>query len=303
MYALAIHGGAGPAAAAPHETDRQALRIGLARALRAGERVLAAGGAALDAVGAAVTVLEDDASFNAAHGAVLCADGSVELDAAIMDGTTLRAGAVALLRQTRNPVQLARRVLESLPHVFLAGPAADQFAAECALAQVGNDYFITAARREQWQRWRAAACAPTDAPQPFGISGTVGAVARDRQGHLAAATSTGGRLGKRRGRIGDSPVIGAGTYANDGCCAVSMTGHGEWFLRTVAAYDLAARLSYLHQPLGLAVDAQLAHLTCLDARGGLIAVDPSGHICTGHNTGVLLYATVREGQAAEIAID
>lgn len=291
MYALAIHGGAGALGAALRDPAQQAaLSSGLMTALQAAERVLQSDGRALDAVEAAVSALEDDALFNAGRGAVLAADGSVELDAAIMEGTTLAAGAATLVRRTRNPVQLARRVLETLPHVFLAGEAADAFAAECGLPQVANDYFITRNRRAQLQD-RA-----TSTP------GTVGAVARDRHGGLAAATSTGGVVGKRPGRIGDSPVIGAGTYADDRDCAVSTTGHGEWFLRTVQAYDIVARLRYGRQPLALAVEEALARLATLDARGGLIAIDAGGQICMRHNTASMPRASVREGEAARVAI-
>ncbi len=304
MYALAIHGGAGALGRAGRDAGYQAaLRAGLAAALQAGERVLQADGSALDAVEAAVIALEDAALFNAAHGAVLAADGTVQLDASIMEGSTLRAGAVALVRHTRNPIRLARQVLGRLPHVFLAGEAADAFAIESGLPQVANGYFVTPERLAQWQQGRLEARQPPSAQPPLPESlGTVGAVARDRHGHLAAATSTGGTSGKRPGRIGDSPVIGAGTYADDSACAVSMTGDGEWFLRTVQAYDLAARLRYARQNLSEAVEAALARLSHLDARGGLIAVDGAGEIRMAHNTGSMPRAAVREGEAPSVAI-
>jgi L-asparaginase / beta-aspartyl-peptidase len=302
-YSLAIHGGAGALGAAAHDPERQAaLRAALTAALRAGERVLQADGAALDAVEAAVVALEDDALFNAGRGAVLAADGSAELDAAIMEGTTLRAGAVALVRRTRNPVRLARRVMEALPHVFLAGEAADAFAAECGLPRVDNDWFIMPERREQLARLGGATPPIPGGAGTVDTVGTVGAVARDRRGRLAAATSTGGTAGKHPGRIGDSPVIGAGTYADDGACAVSTTGHGEWFLRTAQAYDLVARLRYARQPLAVAVEEALARLARLAARGGLIAVDAAGEICMRHNTDSMLRAAVREGHAPGVAI-
>jgi isoaspartyl peptidase/L-asparaginase-like protein (Ntn-hydrolase superfamily) len=298
MYALAIHGGAGALGAAGREHSHQvALCAALTAALQAGERVLTADGTALDAVEAAVVALEDEPLFNAGRGAVLAADGSVELDAAIMEGTTLRAGAVAIVRHARNPVRLARRVLETLPHVFLAAEAADRFAAQCALPLVANDYFVTAERRAQLQ-----AHSGTRGPDLSGPLGTVGAVARDRHGRLAAATSTGGTVGKRPGRIGDSPIIGAGTYADDTACAVSTTGQGEWFLRTVQAYDLVARLRYARQTLPLAVQEALARLAELGARGGLIAVDTAGQICMRHNTETMPRAAVREGEAPSTAI-
>ncbi|HEX4051250.1 MAG TPA: isoaspartyl peptidase/L-asparaginase [Steroidobacteraceae bacterium] len=297
MYALAIHGGAGTLGAAGRDPAHQAaLCAALTAALQTGERVLQADGAALDAVEAAVLALEDDALFNAGHGAVLAADGSVELDAAIMEGTTLRAGAVALVRRTRNPVRLARCVLDALPHVFLAGEAADRFAAQCGLPAVANDYFVTDARRAQLRSRGGTGTAGAD------TVGTVGAVARDRRGHLAAATSTGGTVGKRPGRIGDSPVIGAGTYADDAACAVSTTGQGEWLLRTVQAYDLVARLRYARQPLEVAMERSLARLSSLQARGGMIAVAADGTICMRHNTETMLRAAVRAGEAPSVAI-
>jgi beta-aspartyl-peptidase (threonine type) len=304
MYALAVHGGAGPLGRAEREAPHQAaLRAGLAAALQAGEHVLAAGGAALDAVQAAVVALEDDGLFNAAHGAVLTALGTAELDAAIMDGATLRAGAVALVQRARNPVLLARCVLERLPHVFLAGQAADRFAAESGLTLVDNEYFVTEQRRAQLRERRAEALPPQPAAaDDGGVGGTVGAVARDQRGHLAAATSTGGAVGKRPGRIGDSPIIGAGTYADDGTCAVSTTGHGEWFVRTVQAYDLVARLRYGGQSLEEAVEQALSRLSRLNARGGLIAVDAAGNIRMAHNSDSMLRAAVRESEAPSVEI-
>jgi L-asparaginase / beta-aspartyl-peptidase len=305
LYALAIHGGAGTLPRTlPPERDRE-YRHGLATALHAAQRILEADGTALDAVEAAVSALEDHPLFNAGRGAVLTIDGTIELDAAIMDGSTLRAGAVAQLRHVRNPVQLARRMLEQSPHVFLVGDGAERLAIEWGFSLVDQGYFITDERRGQLaalQDRRAARAAPTatlDEP-PFG---TVGAVARDRAGHLAAATSTGGLAGKHSGRIGDSPVIGAGTYADDRSCAVSTTGHGEWFLRSVQAYDIAARLHYGGQPLRAAVeDAVLVRLRALGAAGGLIAVSADGELATCFNTAAMFRATVRSGESARIEI-
>jgi isoaspartyl peptidase/L-asparaginase-like protein (Ntn-hydrolase superfamily) len=302
MYALAIHGGAGALARSELSAERQQLlRHGLLAALQAGERVLAGGGAALDAVQTAVVTLEDDPLFNAAHGAVLTREGSVELDAAIMDGATLRAGGVARVRRVRNPVSLAREILDRLPHVMLVGTPADEFAAELGLPLVPNDYFITPARRSQL----AAVLTATPGPQPArtDVLGTVGAVACDQRGHLAAATSTGGTSGKRPGRVGDSPIIGAGTYADDRTCAVSATGHGEWLIRTVQAYDIAARLRYGAQSLPQAVeDAVRGRLARLKASAGLIAVDAGGQVAMSHNTETMLRAAVREGEQAVVAV-
>jgi beta-aspartyl-peptidase (threonine type) len=298
MYALAIHGGAGSLPRVPFTSAReQAYRRSLLQALAAGQRLLENNGCALDAVEAAVTVLEDDPLFNAGRGAVLTADGTVELDAAIMDGCDLRAGAAAGIRHLRNPVQLARRILEDASHVFLVGDGAERFAAHSGMALVTNDSLITPERQRQFEAIQGPDVQPLGLDEP--PLGTVGAVARDRNGWLAAATSTGGTAGKRAGRVGDSPVIGAGTYADNHTCAVSTTGHGEWFLRTVQAFDIAARLRYGGATLDAAVsDAITRRLTELGAAGGLIAVDASGQIVFGYNTPLMFRASVRAGEAA-----
>jgi beta-aspartyl-peptidase (threonine type) len=310
MYALAIHGGAGDLPRVPFTTAREdAYRHGLAQALQAGQRLLERGGCALDAVQAAVTLLEDDPLFNAGRGAVLSADGTAELDAAIMDGTDLRAGAVAQVRHIRNPVQLARAVLEDASQVFLVGAGAESFARQAGLGFVDNEYFITPDRRQQLEALKlrqtqrgsrpGAPLQPLDEP-PLG---TVGAVARDAGGRLAAATSTGGIAGKRSGRVGDSPVIGAGTYADNHTCAVSTTGHGEWFLRTVQAYDISARLRYGGYSLASAASEAIGQrLSGLGAAGGLIAVDYQGEIVMQYNTPIMFRASVREGEAAAVHI-
>jgi L-asparaginase / beta-aspartyl-peptidase len=315
MYALAIHGGAGalPRTQLSEQTER-GYRAGLERALAAGQTVLERGGCALDAVEASVVCLEDDPLFNAGRGAVLTIDGTVELDASIMDGHQLRAGAVAAVSHVRNPIQLARRLLEDSPHVFLVGAGAERFAEQAGLARVENAYFITHDRSQQLAalRWRLAQpdigsesaqrrmLAALDEP-PLG---TVGAVARDHAGRLAAATSTGGMNGKRPGRVGDSPVIGAGTYADDASCAVSTTGHGEWFLRTVQAYDIAARLRYGGASLEAAVRASIdERLPKLGASGGLIAVDHDGEIVMRFNTPAMFRGSVRSGEAPEVQIN
>jgi len=310
MYALAIHGGAGDLPRVPFTTAREdAYRHGLAQALGAGQRLLERGGCALDAVQAAVMVLEDDPLFNAGRGAVLSADGTAELDAAIMDGTDLRAGAVAQVRHIRNPVQLARAVLEDASQVFLVGAGAESFARQAGLGFVDNEYFITPDRRQQLEALKlrqtqtgsrpGAPLQPLDEP-PLG---TVGAVARDAGGRLAAATSTGGIAGKRSGRVGDSPVIGAGTYADNHTCAVSTTGHGEWFLRTVQAYDISARLRYGGYSLASAASEAIGQrLSGLGAAGGLIAVDYQGEIVMQYNTPIMFRTSVREGEAAAVHI-
>jgi beta-aspartyl-peptidase (threonine type) len=304
MYALAIHGGAGALPRAHYTAAREAeYRDGLARALDAGRQLLQGEGSALDAVEAAVSSLEDNPLFNAGLGAVLTATGTVELDAAIMDGSNLRAGAVAVLRHVRNPIQLARRVLEDGAHVFLVGEGAERFAAELGIEAVSNELFITPYRREQLRELQQhpgpGASAALDEP-PFG---TVGAVARDRRGNLAAATSTGGTAGKRPGRVGDSPVIGAGTYADNATCAVSTTGHGEWFLRTVQAYDIAARLRYGAASLSDAVkEAVSERLPRLGGSGGLIAVGRDGQIVMRRNTPAMFRASLRSDSPPSIDI-
>jgi len=298
MYAIAIHGGAGALPRSAFSKSREAeYRQGLAQALGAGQRLLERGDCALNAVEAAVTVLEDDALFNAGRGAVLCSDGSVELDAAIMSGSDLRAGAVAGLRHIRNPIQLARRLLDSSPHVFLIGNGAEDFAQQHGIGRVENDYFITPYRLQQLSH----SVSPAGLDEP--PLGTVGAVARDAHGRLAAATSTGGMAGKHPGRVGDSPVIGAGTYADDRSCAVSTTGHGEWFLRTVQAYDIAARMLYGGQTLADAVNEAICkRLTQLGATGGLIAVSRDGQIVMQYNTPAMFRASVRSGEPMSIDV-
>jgi len=307
MYALAIHGGAGALPRSQFSPRReQEYRESLATALAAGQRRLENGDGALDAVETAVSVLEDNPLFNAGRGAVLCDDGSVELDAAIMSGSDLRAGAVAGIRHIKNPIQLARRLLEKSPHLFLVGDGAEAFAEADGFQRVANDYFITSYRSEQLRAMQH----PIPAPDPAAVAaldepplGTVGAVARDTLGHLAAATSTGGMAGKYRGRVGDSPVIGAGTYADDRSCAVSTTGHGEWFLRTVQAYDIAARITYGGCSLAEAVNEAITHrLTRLGATGGLIALDRGGTIVMRYNTPAMFRACVRRGEPATIEI-
>jgi beta-aspartyl-peptidase (threonine type) len=311
MYALAIHGGAGARPRVQFSAAREeAYRTGLLQALAAGQHLLERDGCALDAVEAAVTVLEDNPLFNAGRGAVLSADGAVELDAAIMDGADLRAGAVAQIRHIANPVQLARRLLEDSSHVFLVGAGAESFAEEAGFRLVDNEYFITPDRQQQFEALTLRA-EPADGAarvQAMIVEepplGTVGAVACDSSGRLAAATSTGGIAGKRAGRVGDSPVIGAGTYADNETCAVSTTGHGEWFLRTVQAYDIAARLRYGGYSLASAVsEAVMQRLPALGASGGLIAVDPRAEIVMRYNTPAMFRGCVREGEVARVYID
>jgi L-asparaginase / beta-aspartyl-peptidase len=283
MYAIAIHGGAGAMPRASLSAEREQLyRAGLAAALDGGYAVLESGGGSLDAVAAAVRILEDDPLFNAGHGAALTRDGAAELDAAIMDGRQLRAGAVASVRHVKNPIDLARRVMEKSRHVLLVGAGAEEFALEEQFALVPNHYFRTAERLQQLEAEqrgeRMSELLPTS-------RGTVGAVALDRAGNLAAATSTGGMTNKRPGRVGDSPIIGAGTYAKNGVCAVSATGHGEYFIRAVAAHHVCAAVQYRGLTLQQAVREMLHDILAgMGGDGGLIAVDKDGALVLEFST-------------------
>ena len=274
-WRLVVHGGAGRFERGAIGVDQEAgIRAGLDHALAEGGRILAGGGTALDAVEAAVRKLEDDPHFNAGRGAVLDYEGRIELDAAIMEGTSRRAGAVAGLSHSRHPVSVARRVMDASPHVFLRGLGADRFSIEQGLEQVANDWFVIAERRRQLDELRSRGAAGVfDADLKYG---TVGAVALDGAGRLAAATSTGGLTGKRWGRIGDSPVIGAGTYADDRAAAVSATGSGEQFLRVAAAHEICARIRLLGEAPQAAADAVMAEVGALGGAGGVIVLTPRG---------------------------
>ena len=285
--AIGLHGGCGTLERSLlSEADWEESRAHLAQALRAGWRILGNGGSALDAVQATVVVMEDSPHFNAGHGAALTEAGEHELDASIMDGSSLAAGAVCMVRRVRNPIAAARAVLDGGLAVLLAGAAADDFARITGLAMVEQSYFTTQRRIEALQSLRARAASGTFAPVSEAEKhGTVGAVARDLHSHLAAATSTGGFNNKPRGRVGDSPIIGAGTYAKDGVCAVSCTGQGEVFIRRVAAYDLAARIAYAGQALGDAAQALVFEtLTGHGIGAGLVALGPTGNPVAPYNT-------------------
>lgn len=283
--ALAIHGGAGvidPAKMTPEKAA--AYRAGLAAALDAGYALLERGGSSLDAVTVAVRMLEDDPLFNAGRGAVLNQDGDAELDAAIMDGRGPRAGAVAALRHVKNPVELARLVMEKSPHVLMVGEGAEEFALEQGVVLVPRGYFRTRQRSAQLEEEKRAQ-EPHDRATASPAKGTVGAVALDRDGNLAAATSTGGLSNKHRGRVGDSPIIGAGTYASNETCAVSGTGDGEYFIRAVIAHDICALVQYKHETLEQAVNEVIhGKLTAAGGEGGVIAVDPAGNIVMDFNS-------------------
>jgi len=268
----------------------------LRRALTAGRNLLAAGGSALDAVVAAVTELENDPLFNAGRGSVFTSAGTQEMDACIMDGANRRAGAVAGVFGPRNPVQAARAVMDKSRHVFLVGEGALAFCRGQGLAFREPGYFRSDERWRELQR--AFEHAEREPPQ----YGTVGAVARDRRGNLAAATSTGGMTGKTPGRVGDTPIIGAGTYADNQTCAVSATGHGEFFIRHGAAFDIAARLRHTGQTLDRAARAVIAELAAAGGSGGVVAVDRSGALALPFSTAGMYRGFVRDGTAIHTAI-
>lgn len=267
---LAIHGGAGRIVRGEMTPRREvASRAALERALVIGHRLLKQGGSSLDAVTAAVVAMEDAPGFNAGRGAVLTAAGTAELDASVMDGATLRAGAVACVRRIRNPVLAARAVMERSAHVVLAGAGAERFARRQGLELVAPEYFVMRTQRAALARK---------------LNGTVGAVALDAHGNLAAATSTGGRTGKLPGRVGDSPIIGAGTYADNATCAVSGTGDGEAFMRALLAYEVAARMRHLREPVAQAAARALERVSALGGAGGLIAMDGRGRVAMPFTT-------------------
>lgn len=279
-WRLVIHGGAGSMRPGKLDPDQErCARAGLEAALVAGSAILEKREKAVDAVEAAVRVLEEDTCFNAGRGSVLTASGCIELDAAIMDGRTRAAGAVAGLRSTRAPISLARRLLEQGPHVFLSGKGADEFARSLGLEQVDNSWFEIPERRRQLEELMSL-----DGFDDEVKYGTVGAVAVDVDGHVAVATSTGGLTAKRWGRVGDSPLIGAGTYADDRAAAISATGSGEYFIRTVAAHQLADRVLIGGASLQEALDAVLGDIASLGGKGGMIAVAPNGDAAWGFTT-------------------
>ena len=283
-WKLVIHGGAGVIEReqlnrAPGKEAE--IRAGLDRALVAGSDVLEAGGTALDAVDAAVRVLEDDPNFNAGHGAVLTYDGKIELDAAIMDGRTREAGAVTGVTATRNPVALARRVMERSGHVMLGGEGADAFSRGQGLELVDPSYFETEYRRRQIETFKASEISALDLEYRYG---TVGAVALDSHGHVAAATSTGGMTGKRWNRIGDTPIIGAGTYADDRSGAVSATGSGEMFIRVGVAHEICARMRLLSEDAVTAAETVMKEVAAIDGSGGVIVVTPEGEMAYCFNS-------------------
>lgn len=307
--ALVIHGGAGVIERdALGAADEAAIRADLDKALDAGNAILSKGGSALDAVTAVVVVLEESPRFNAGKGAVFNAQGKHELDASIMEGHTRRAGAVASVRTVRNPIRLARKVMEHSPHVMLIDDGAEAFADGFKdIERVDNGWFDTDSRREQLEqaqeRERADAQAGADTASLRGkYFGTVGAVALDAQGHIAAATSTGGMTNKKWGRVGDSPIIGAGTYADAGC-GVSGTGWGEYFIRASVAHDICARVAYGGDSLRQAADAVIMKVVPeLGGDGGAIALDKAGNIAMPFNTSGMYRGWIKPDGSRGIAI-
>jgi beta-aspartyl-peptidase (threonine type) len=281
-WRIVIHGGAGVIVPGKiTEAQDARVRQGLTAALDAGASSLESGGSALDAVEVAVRLLEDDPQFNAGHGSVLTGDGQIDLDAAIMDGSTRAAGAVAGTRYTRNPISLARAVMEQSAHVFLCGDGADAFSRAQELEQVPTDYFVTEERKRQLQIFNGGDVSALDLEYKFG---TVGAVALDMHGKVASATSTGGMTGKKWGRIGDTPVIGAGTYADGRAGAVSATGWGEYFIRVGVAHEICARMRLCGESAQQAAESALQDVHALGGQGGVIFVTPDGDFGWGFNT-------------------
>jgi len=310
-YGLVIHGGAGVIERAAMSPEREAeYRAKLAEALNAGYAVLDRGGAALEAVTAAINIMEDSPLFNAGKGAVFNADGICELDASVMDGRTQAAGAVAALHHIKNPINLARDVMQKSEHVMMAGDGAEKFAQSLGYQLVPNEYFQTDWRREQLKKAQAqekagkerTAAAPGDYFTRTLRWGTVGCVALDRAGNLAAGTSTGGMTNKKFGRIGDAPIIGAGTYASNATCAVSATGWGEFFIRVGVARDIAAQMEYRGTPLRVATVATLAKVAQLGGDGGVIALDAQGNVAMEFNSPGMYRAVRLSDRPAVIAI-
>jgi L-asparaginase / beta-aspartyl-peptidase len=299
-WTLVIHGGAGSMERGKLAPEQEAAtREGLDKALDAGSAVLAKGGSAMDAVAAAIMVLEDDPHFNAGRGAVFTYKGVNELDASIMDGKTLGAGAVTGARYTKNPILLARAVMEKSPHVFLSREGADEFSREQGLEQVDPDYFATPERWKQLEELKAKKLGWFDVDLKYG---TVGAVAVDSEGNVAAGTSTGGLTGKRWGRIGDSPVIGAGTYADNRACGISATGAGEYFIQLGVAHEICARMRMLGEDTKTAADHVIKELGLLGGSGGVIVAAPDGTATWSFNTPGMFRGKATSGGEKMVAV-
>ena len=303
-YSLAIHGGAGTLLKENMTPEKEAAyHDALSRALEAGEAILREGGSAMDAVEAAVCALENEPLFNAGRGAVYTSEGTQEMDAAVMDGRDRRAGSVAGVFGPKNPVKLARAVMERTEHVTLIGPNALEIARQAGLEFGDRDYFFTQSRWDALQETLAMRARGEVSDDPAVRHGTVGAVARDTAGNIAAATSTGGMTAKAPGRVGDTPMIGAGTFADNATCAVSATGHGEVFIRWNAAGEIAARMRHAGEDLATAADhVVLQDLAPNDGSGGVIALDGAGNIAMPFNSQGMYRGSVRQGSAPETNI-
>jgi beta-aspartyl-peptidase (threonine type) len=303
-YSLAIHGGAGTILKSSMTPEQEVeYRRALADSLEAGEAVLKAGGSALSAVEAAVSSMEDCPLFNAGKGSVFNHEGQQEMEGSLMDGKTLDAGAVTMVRNIQNPIQLCRKVLEFSEHIFLCGQGAMEFAKEHKLVFQPDEWFYSEFRKKQLEAAKSNEVSILDHTPITKKYGTVGAVARDMAGNLAAATSTGGMTNKKYGRIGDSPLIGAGTYANNDTCAVSCTGHGEFYIKGMVAYDVSCLMEYKGMGLEEAC-YEVIHKKQIDigGSGGLIAVDSEGNLALPFNSDGMYRGWVRKGEAAVVMI-
>ena len=323
-WAIQVHGGAGDIERSHMDAKTEAAyRAGLKQATEAGAKVLDGGGSAIDAVEAAINVLEDDPLFNAGRGAVFTADGHNEMDSSIMDGSNLMAGAVAGVTRTRHPISLARAVMEKSPYVMMVGAGADALGAKVGLKQEEPGYFFTESRwqslvKQLEKEGRPVPPRPAGAPPPGGPVvpvaqleespdthryGTTGAVALDRKGNIAAGTSTGGMQGKMPGRVGDSPIVGAGTYASNKSCAVSATGSGEYFIRLGVAREICNLVQFKDMPLQQATDEVIHHeLEALHGDGGVIAIAPDGQLGLSFNTPGMFRARLVEGGTMEVRL-
>ena len=320
-WAVELHGGAGVITRESMDSQTEsAYRASLRKALDAAAGVLSRGGSSLDAVERAIVLMEDDPLFNAGRGAVFTADGKIELDSAIMNGSTLQAGSAAGVTRTRHPISLARTIMEKSPHVMLIGPGADAFAEQSGMEQVDQSFFFTERRWQELVRQlekdgkpvppRPAGApqapakprASVESPEPH-LFGTVGVVALDREGNLAAGTSTGGTSGKRSGRVGDTPIIGAGTYASNASCAVSGTGVGEYFIRFTVAREICALVQYRGMSVQAAADELVRkRLPAVKGDGGVIVLGPDGRMAWSFNTPGMYRARMEEGGKAQVSI-
>ena len=305
LYAIVIHGGAGSSPAQMGEKGRLGREQAVTRILKQGAAILEQGGTSLDAVEQVIRSLENDPIFNAGKGAVFNSAGGHELDASIMDGRDLSCGAVAGAKTVKNPISLARLVMTQTRHVLFAGDGADRFGKEMGVELVKQEYFSTMAARKRWERSKKAATEKPKGAQGESSRnkyyGTVGCVALDRLGNIAAGTSTGGLSNKKYGRVGDSPIVGAGTYADNRTCGVSCTGIGEHYIRNAIAYDVSARMKYTHCTVQEAVDAVI-NKTLKPGYGGVIALDRKGNIAAGYNTGGMTRGIADSGGRFDVRI-